>query len=50
MRLDPNLSFLSRCGPPNGNDIQEELKEANKTLDHDESSKLLYEDEDRWVG
>lgn len=47
MRLDPDLCFLDRCGPPDSNDIQEELKMASIN-DNDENSKLE-EDEDRYV-
>ena len=45
MRLDPDLCFLSICGPPDSADIQEELKKAN-VVEPDENSKLD-EDEDR---
>ncbi len=45
MRLDPDLCFLSRCGPPDSSEIQEELKHS---IDQDENSKFE-EDEDRLV-
>ena len=43
MRLDPDLCFLSRCGPPNSEDLQEELK---KDIEPDENSKLDADDDD----
>ena len=46
MRLDPDLCFLSRCGPPDSSELQEELKASKAFLD--ENSKLD-EDEDRLV-
>ena len=45
MRLDPDLCYLTRCGPPDTADIQEELK-ATQNPDPDENSKLD-DDEDR---
>uniref|UniRef100_A0A0K2SX23 Chromodomain-helicase-DNA-binding protein 7 n=1 Tax=Lepeophtheirus salmonis TaxID=72036 RepID=A0A0K2SX23_LEPSM len=44
MRLDPDLSFLSRCGPPDSADIQEELKAAH-SVEPDDNSKLDEEED-----
>lgn len=46
MRLDPDLCFLKRCGPPDTSEIQEELRQRN--LDLDENSKLDDDDDDRF--
>ena len=45
MRLDPDLCFLARCGPPDSSDIQEELKARDDNDDHDENSKLDDDDD-----
>lgn len=47
MRLDPDLCFLTRCGPPDSSDIEGELKSVINP-DPDENSKLD-DDEDRSV-
>ncbi|QQP37777.1 Uncharacterized protein FKW44_018168, partial [Caligus rogercresseyi] len=44
MRLDPDLSFLNRCGPPDSADIQEELKAAH-SVEPDDNSKLDEEED-----
>jgi hypothetical protein len=45
MRLDPGLCFLARCGPPDSNEIQEELKKITGAY-FDENSKMD-DDDDR---
>jgi chromodomain-helicase-DNA-binding protein 7 len=49
MRLDPELCFLSRCGPPDSSELEEEeqliLKRTGRQLDED--SKMAEDDEDR---
>eukprot|EP00095_Tigriopus_kingsejongensis_P007073 maker-scaffold912_size81766-snap-gene-0.16 protein:Tk07073 transcript:maker-scaffold912_size81766-snap-gene-0.16-mRNA-1 annotation:"hypothetical protein DAPPUDRAFT_319863" len=45
MRLDPDLSFLARCGPPDSNEIQEEQLKDESPEGHDENSKLDEDDD-----
>lgn len=47
MRLDPDLCFLNKCGPPDSADIQEELKKS-QIVDPDENSKMD-DDEERYA-
>lgn len=42
MRLDPNLCFLTKCGPPDSEEMQENLKDSQNPDD-----KPMDEDEDR---
>ena len=42
MRLDPDLCFLAKCGPPDSAEVQEELKHSRSADD-----KIIDEDEDR---
>ena len=48
MRLDPQLSFLSVCGPPSAQEEEELAKPMNKNVDMDdqESNSKLDDDED----
>ena len=39
MRMDPELCFLSRCGPPDAADLQEELKYSRNPDDDDDDDR-----------